>query len=211
MEVYTAFVSCPRSQQRALQKAIHEQYNIDIKESVQSVLRHEALGNNIRITYFDCCPKGCIAYTGSYQESQECRYCGQPRYHEDKKQLHGLLQPVAQFPYIPLVDRLINQFSSQQRARDLQRQKGAAFSSHKERVYTDICDGDLFHHWHDIGLFHNPRHLVLRLTVDGIGLTATARKYTIVILVVLNICNLESTIREKLENVLVSIIIPGSV
>ncbi|KAF9025386.1 hypothetical protein BDP27DRAFT_1248345, partial [Rhodocollybia butyracea] len=49
--------------------------------------------------WYDCCIRGCMAYTGNYSELDVCQYCKEPRHNQQGKSKR-------QYCYIPLIPRI---------------------------------------------------------------------------------------------------------
>ena len=81
-------------------------HKLDIN-SHYAITRRLAVLSGIEPSYYDCCPKSCIAYTGDYALSQQCPLCSQTRFREGPQQ-----KPRRQFCYIPIIPRLQNFFAN---------------------------------------------------------------------------------------------------
>jgi hypothetical protein len=60
---------------------------------------------NIEPIWYHCCPKICIAYTGSYQSLEACPKCQTSRYFPNSRKAQK------RWPFFPLLPRLIRQFN----------------------------------------------------------------------------------------------------
>jgi hypothetical protein len=114
----------------------------------------------IKPQWIDCCINSCIAYTGSFAHETRCnqklkhngKMCNEPRYYPQKDQ-NGKDKSRKQFLFIPLLDRLRHQFSTEQ-AKDLSTYR-AGFDSSPSSDLIDVFSGDLYQEYHrkELGLF----------------------------------------------------------
>ncbi|KAI5779866.1 hypothetical protein DFH27DRAFT_463084, partial [Peziza echinospora] len=81
-------------------------------DSLETIISQLQSITGYRAQVFHCCPKQCMAYTGEYQNLDACPICGESRY------LSG--QPRKKWLYIPVIPRLLLQYSSKERAALLQ-------------------------------------------------------------------------------------------
>ena len=72
-----------------------------------AITRQLAVLSSIELSYFDCCPKSCIAYTSDYALSHQCLLCSQTQFWKSPQQ-----KPHWEFCYIPIIPRLQNFFAN---------------------------------------------------------------------------------------------------
>jgi hypothetical protein len=110
--------------------------------------------------WIDCCINSCVAYTGSLADETVCsqklkhngKICNEPRYYAQRDR-DGNLKARKRFLYIPLIDRLRNQYGSEQ-AKVLSTYR-ATFDTHQGGSLRDVFSGDLYQDYHrgELGLF----------------------------------------------------------
>lgn len=154
----------------------------------------------------ECCLNGCMAFTGSHTDDTACLECDQPRwksYNPDTSSHDG---PFKTFKYIPLIPRLKLQYKSQSRAKVLQtyRQQPHLFAGDS---VSDWWSGTRFQELRNEGLFEKPTDMALSLLLDGVQVTQR-QNYASNPIILLNY-NLPPSERQKLQNVLLSFVIPG--
>jgi hypothetical protein len=66
---------------------------------------------HIKSVAYDCCINSCMCFTGKYAALQVCKYCNKPR-RDNKK-------PFKTFSYIPIIPRLMLQYSDASPAKKL--------------------------------------------------------------------------------------------
>lgn len=206
LQLHEAFSGVSRNKVQEIRRAIQSKFGIDIGNPILPSYVGSGVESNIRLEPYDCCIEGCMAFTGDNSQLNECRYCSSTRYDESN-------EPRQQFQYMPILPRFIQQFSNKWRALDLRR---APIRPHSAPplpppVYDDVIDGHVFHRLYAEGLFQDDRDLALRLTLDGIQLVERAKKHQHVTPVVLTICNLDARVRDRPENAMFTMIIPGTV
>lgn len=115
---------------------------------------------SIKPRWIDCCINSCIAYTGSYANETKCtqklkhngQICNEPRFYPQKDK-NRKDKPRKQYLFIPLIDRLRQQFGTDQ-AKVLSTYR-AGFDTQLSGDLSDIFTGDLYRDFHrkELGLF----------------------------------------------------------
>ena len=205
MQKYEAFFGTPRDKMRQMRRVIRREHGVDIGNPVEqgSAYMKEVLGGKIVATWLDCCPQGCMAYTGTYAMLSTCEHCTEPRYDTNGKAR-------SKWEYIPLIPRLRLQFQDPTRSRQLKTYR-ATFSPNAERTRRDdVFDGYWFRECYANGKFQDTRDLALRISLDGIGLVKNPRKNQSITPVVIYLLNLHPAVRDSHQNALTSLVIPGT-
>jgi hypothetical protein len=139
------------------------QFGTDFGAVLPSIWRtNEKLARKTGITprWIDCCINSCIAYTGSFANDTKCtqklkhngQICNEPRYYPQKDK-DGSHKARKRYLFIPLLDRLRQQFSSQQA--EILSTYRASFDSSTGSELLDVFSGDLYQDYHrrTLGLF----------------------------------------------------------
>ena len=157
----------------------------------------------IQPQFVDCCQSGCMAYTGQFASLRSCSFCGSPRYRENDS-----VNPIQQYLYIPLAKRLEIQYSDRERSKVLKEYRTTLLRTYKEGQYRDVWDGNLFQDYHKkLGMFKKPTDIGLQLSLDGVQVVQR-RNFLVTPVILLNL-NLPPSERVRIQNILVSILIPG--
>ena len=157
----------------------------------------------IKPQFIDCCQTGCMAYTGQYASLRSCAFCGSSRYREK-----DTVSPIQQYLYIPLTKRLEIQYSDRERSKALKEYRSALLRTYKEGQYRDVWDGDLFQDYHTkLGLFKRSTDVGLQLSLDGVQAVRT-KNFLMTPVILLNL-NLPPSERARIQNILISMLIPG--
>jgi hypothetical protein len=158
--------------------------------------------------FIDCCPSGCMAYTGSHAKLAACTHCNTPRYQEHIH-IGQKLKARQHFLYIPIVPRLKIQYSNGKRSHVLKTYRKALMDSYKHGQLRDFWDGDLFRTYHHakLGLFKQPTDVGLQLSLDGVQLVRK-KTHSVTPVILLN-QNLPPSERVWIQNILLSTLIPG--
>jgi hypothetical protein len=92
---------------------------------------------------YDRCAKGHMAFTGEHAHLTQCARCGAARY---KKNPNTCFQdvPVAQFDYIEVGPRLLQQYANATRAKELQDYHRRYRNSPEQLPFTDWTGGKIF-------------------------------------------------------------------
>lgn len=204
MERFDAFVGMPKRSLRAMREVLLKEFSIDIKNPLtQSRIElRNTLSGIIDASTFPCCPMGCMTFTGDYAARDNCAACGREQYDSDGK-------PKGSWQYIPLIPRLILQYSHAQRAQELAGYRDTFHPDQPRTVWRDVFDGDWYRECWANGYFRDPHNIALRISLDGIGLVNTPRQSQTVTPVVIYNLNLHPTDRNEASNAL-TVIIPGS-
>ena len=172
---------------------------------------------DIPIRKIDRCRLGHMAFTGEYAEATECRFkakptnaiCGELRYKPKTNVIdpNEPLVAVSQLDYIPLRERLLEQFRNAERARELQ----VCHTRERSADMTDWVDGHVYRKLRRQGHFTDPRELGLQLALDEIVLTGARvdNKVHKVMVVFVYLLNLDPKVRFNKSNTLLSIVIPS--
>jgi len=148
----------------------------------------------------DCCIHSCIAFTGIYENDDTCP-CGEPRY--DPAFTGTPRRPRKTFSYLPLIPRLILQYSNAERSR--------IFKTYPASVSAEECcdfwNGSTCETLRKDGYFASPTDLALLVSTDGVNLVRQ-RNFDTWPIIILNL-NLPPEIRVQKENILLSGAIPG--
>ena len=133
----------PRMAFEQMRFAFQHKLNI---HSLYVITHRMAILSGIEPQWFDCCINSCIAYTGNYQDLDECPDCSETRRNPRN-------EPRRLFCYIPLIPRLQDFFANQKSLTELQYRHN----------YTPSNDSisDVFDSEHYLNLCKT------RVTVDG--------------------------------------------
>lgn len=163
---------------------------------------------------YHCCVNSCIAYTGDYNDLDQCPWCREPRYKPDPRNNTRLVARRF-FQYIPIAQRLINMYRDPEMATKLKyrsrRQSLAGIvadifdGQHYQRLQREsvTVDDDVLNHCY----FSCPNDIALGLSTDGFELFKS-RKQSCWPLILVNY-NLPPSIRTRLEHILCIGVIPG--
>ena len=162
---------------------------------------------NLKPRLIDCCPNGCIAYTGQFEALDTCPApCGEPRwYPKGSRRI-----PRQSFIFIPLTTRLLLQYRSRRRAFMLQSYCRPFFDQPLDRTpneFTDWWGAKRYLELRRQGLFSEPTDIALQLMLDGVNLLNRSTHSTTPVLCVNY--NLPPAIQYQKHNILLSLVIPG--
>jgi hypothetical protein len=85
--------------------------------------------------FFDMCDRSCCLFIDSHKDHTHCPECRQPRYHANGK-------PIARFPYLPIIPRLIAWYESLPM---IERLKYRSTRESIEGQVSDVFDGSHYH------------------------------------------------------------------
>ncbi|GES90934.1 transposase domain-containing protein [Rhizophagus clarus] len=153
----------------------------------------------IKPIWVDRCINSCCAFTGDYENLNECIYCKAKRY-----QVKG--QSRAQVAYFSIQDQLVIQYQDSARAKQL-RYRSEYISRNIDGTIGDVFDGAQYKNLLQKGYFQDDRDIVLLGSVDGYQLFKQKCDDCWIILFIN--ANLPPEQRVKKENLLITSIIPG--
>jgi Transposase family tnp2 len=114
--------------------------------SLYVITHRMAILSGIEPQWFDCCVNSCIAYTGSYQDLDECPDCS-----ETRRNIYN--EPRRLFCYIPFIPRLQDYFANEKSLTELQYRHNYTPSNNS---ISDVFDSQ-----------HYRNLCKTRVTVDG--------------------------------------------
>lgn len=123
----------------------------------------------IQPDWYDCCIKGCMAFTGRNDELDHCHYCKEDRYRPGETN-----KSRKKFLYIPVTPRLLLQYRDPLRAAILKQYRAdLTAESNEGGQLRDFWDGELFKKFHQRarGLFQNSTDVGFHLSLDAVQLT----------------------------------------
>ncbi|GES83593.1 transposase domain-containing protein [Rhizophagus clarus] len=153
----------------------------------------------IKPIWVDRCINSCCAFTGNYENLNECIYCKAKRY-----QVEGQLR--TQVAYFSIQDRLVIQYQDSARAKQL-RYHSEYISRNINGTIGDVFDGVQYKNLLQKGYFQDDRDIVLLGSVDGYQLFKQKCDDCWIILFIN--ANLPPEQRVKKENLLITSIILG--
>jgi len=165
-----------------------------VKKTLKSIVPLEP-------TWVDMCINSCQAYTGKYQNHNECDICQTPRFHDQKH------IPRRQMAYFSITDRLKIQYQDPKRSENLRYRANYTRHQDSDIKIGDIFDGTNYKKLVSKGFFQDDRDVALTGSVDGYQIFRQKTDDCWVVLMInANICPEE---RVKKENLMVTAIIPG--
>jgi hypothetical protein len=203
--MFRAFNTVPRATRKAQRDAIREKFDVDIGDPVREYKNKLLQLKDIYPLWYDCCQSGCVVFTDACATRNACPHC-----YKDRSDIDGI--PYAQIPYLPLIPRLIRQYANALQSEKLQSYRHT-FAARQRAMYEDVFSGAWYKECCDVnglGKFTDRRDVALRMSIDGIGLVENAKSHQQVTPVVLYNCNIHPSERDKAENAIPSIIIPGT-
>ncbi|GES92519.1 transposase domain-containing protein [Rhizophagus clarus] len=151
----------------------------------------------IKPIWVDRCINSCCAFTGDYENLNECIYCKAKRY-----QVEGQLK--AQVAYFSIQDQLVIQYHDLARAKQL-RYHSEYISRNIDGTIGDVFDGAQYKNLLQKGYFQDDHDIVLLCSVDGYQLFK--QKYNDYWIILFINTNLPPEQRVKKENLLIISII----
>jgi hypothetical protein len=133
----------PRIAFEQMRFAFRHKLNI---HSLYVITHRMAILSGIEPQWFDCCVNSCIAYTGSYQDLDECPICSETR-RNSRNESRRL------FCYIPIIPRLQDYFANEKSLAELQYRHNYTPSNDS---ISDVFDSE-----------HYRNLCKTRVTVDG--------------------------------------------
>jgi hypothetical protein len=162
---------------------------------------------DIKPQWIDMCIYSCCAYTGEFENKEQCPYCNTPRYqkinHSHQKKSRY------QFAYFSLKERLKIQYKNSDRADELRYRYRYTLRNNfgKDGKIEDVFDGKCYLDLLKMGYFQDERDIALTGSIDGYQIF---RQKTDDCWIVLFInANLSPEKRVLKENLLITSIIPG--
>lgn len=189
-----------------LRKIMFEHTNISMPCVRRRGQRLERM-SGVRPRLIDCCINSCMAFTGPDADRTNCSYCEHPR-RQQSAYNNEKWQPYQQFVYIPLTDRLRQQFASFKRANTLQRYHLKFFNlDFTPEQLIDWWSGKRYRELRAAGYFTQITDIALQILLDGVQLTEK-KPYNTTPVILINL-NLPPAVRYQKQNILLSLIIPG--
>jgi hypothetical protein len=150
----------------------------------------------------DCCIKSCIAFIGNFANEEYCP-CGEPRYMNAVD--GGPRKPRKSFIYLPIIPRLLLQYSDPERARIFKNYPASVLQDNPD--VDDFWNGSLYQEFRSQGFFADAHELAFVFSTDGVNVVRQ-KTFDVWPLLLINL-NLPPEIRVKKENMLLCGFIPG--
>lgn len=122
---------------------------------------------NIKPQWIDMCIYSCCAYTGEFEDKEQCPYCNTSRYqvinHSQQK------KSCYQFAYFSLKERLKIQYKNSDRANELRYRYRYTFQNEfgKNGKIEDVFDGRCYLDLLRMEYFQNEHDIALIGSIDG--------------------------------------------
>ena len=149
--------------------------------------------------FYDMCENSCICYTGQYESYQNCLKCDSIRLDTNGKAKRVM-------PYLSIIDRLKIQFNNENRAEELLYHH-EYITNKDNNDLEDIFDGKIYKKLVNDSLFNDKRDIAFIASCDGYQIFKQKTDDCWPFLMINN--NLDSFLRVKKENLLISFLIPG--
>ena len=167
------------------------------------MMRRIAILAGIEQVKYDCCINFCIAYTGKYEIYEDCPFCGEARFTQDRRARRS-------YNYIPLIPRLQSFYQS---PRTIEKLSYRHHYQHDPQQIGDVFDcthyRKLLHHKVKVDgverpytYFSDRRDIAFGLSVDGYLLFKRRRNGPSATPIILQNYNLPPQIRTHLENLI---------
>lgn len=207
--MYQAWIGTPQEQLQRQRQAVRNKFGMDISNPIKEgrKLIHSTTG--INPIYVNVCPNRCMAFTAEFQFDLTCRApgCNAQRYSKDGSE--G--PPTCQISYIPLIPRFQLQYRNAYRAEELTSYHARFSTTAEPDVYEDVFSGKWYRHYcSELRKFQDKRDLALRISLDTIGFVDNPKAEQQLTPVVIYLLNLPPQVRDKEQNTLTGLNIPGT-
>jgi len=157
---------------------------------------------SLRPIWIDMCINSCCAFSGSFKTLDKCIYCKAECYQEGGRSR-------AQVVYFSIQDRFIIQYKDPTRAKQLRyRSEYIAREEYNiDGAIGDVFDSIQYKHLSQKGYFQDDRDVALLGSIDGYQLFRQKCNDCWIVLFIN--ANLPPEQRVKMENLLITSIIPG--